>query len=115
MKIQNPVITNTKVQNRPNFKALGSTSGVQNKIAEAVKTPQSKQLFIKLAGITGLTSILAWAKSLSSSEDKTEVETQLDVIDNYWINQINKKISVQDTQKHYLDLHCYRKRTLQFP
>lgn len=104
MKIQAPVITNTKIQNQPNFKALGSTIGVQNKIAEVVKTPQSKQLFIKLAGIAGLTSILAWAKSLSSSEDKTKIETQLDVIDKLWINQINKKVSKQDAQKHYLDI-----------
>ena len=90
MKIYNSqaVVNRSNIKrnsSNPNFKSISPT--ILKKVqASTTSNPVSKDIFIKLAGLTGLASLVAWVKSLSK-EDNTEALNKLDVIDSKWTQQ----------------------------
>ena len=100
MKIYNsPIVTNSQ---HTSFKAISPVA--QKQLKSVIKSPVSKDLFAKVAGVAGLSSIIAWVNSFKKSENKVEELNKLDVIDTAWAQKSNERILNPEQSESFLDL-----------
>ena len=97
--LKNSSLKNTGV--KPNFKAVSPT--VMKRVQTAANNPASKDVFVKLAGLTGLTALVTWVKSLSNAE-KTDAISKLDIIDSNWSQKSSELFLDPDKQGQFIDL-----------
>ena len=73
MKIFNsPSIVNKSNYHKVNFKSAPIAPVLQSQVQNVVANNATRGLFAKLAGIAGLTSIIAWVKALSGEKSSQE-------------------------------------------
>lgn len=97
--LKNSSLKNTGV--KPNFKAVSPT--VMKRVQTAANNPASKDVFVKLAGLTGLTALVTWVKSLSNAE-KTDAISKLDIIDSNWSQKSSELFLDPDKQGQFINL-----------
>ena len=105
MKIFNsPSIVNKPNYHKVNFKSAPITPALQSQVQNVVANNATRGLFAKLAGIAGLTSIIAWAQALSGEKSSQENLNKLDIIDTNWTNKANELFLNPNTTQEYLDV-----------
>ncbi len=105
MKIytQQSITTNFGLKNNlqnPNFKAVSPV--VLKRVQTAANNNASKDAFVKLASVIGLTALVAWVKSLSKTD--AEAIKKLDIIDSNWTQKGNELFFDPQKQGQYMDL-----------
>ena len=91
----------TKNGTNTSFKAISPTALKQ--IQAVTNNKASKDIFIKLASLTGLTGIVAWVKSLTN-EKQTENLEKLDIIDTNWSQKGDEIFLDKEKQGQFMDL-----------
>ena len=105
MKIFNsPSIVNKPNYHKVNFKSAPIAPVIQTQVQNVVANNATRGLFAKLAGIAGLTSIIAWVKTLSSEKFSQENLNKLDIIDTKWTSKANELFLNPNTTQQYLDV-----------
>ena len=87
-----------------NFKSAPIAPVLQSQVQNVVANNATRGLFAKLAGIAGLTSIIAWVKALSGEKSSQENLNKLDIIDTNWTNKANELFLNPNTTQDYLDV-----------
>lgn len=82
------------------FKAIPHTTIKQAK--NLANTPSSKEILIKLAGLVGLSSLIAWVSSLTSDCNYTDME-KLNIINDDWTKKGEDLLLNPEKQGEYLD------------
>ena len=108
MKIFNQPVVIQKKDNKvlnsktPSFKAI---QPVVIKQAKNVATNQaSKEMLVKLAGLVGLSSLVAWVNSLKDDKNQEEVLNKLNILDSDWSSRGQEMFLNPSQQGQYLDL-----------
>ncbi len=87
----------------PNFRSAKIQSFLQKEFTTISSNNSStKDIFVKLAAISGLASIIAWVNALKTNEDG-ETLTKLGTIEENWENKANERFLSPETQQNYLD------------
>lgn len=97
VKINNYSITNT------NFKGAKISPVALKKVETLKNNPATREIFIKLASVIGLTALISWFKSLSENKND-ETMSKLDLIDQEWISKNNEKLLNPEFREQFLDL-----------
>lgn len=90
----------TLVKNSPNFKKINPAIKIQ--LENTIKSPESKNVFVKIASVVGLTSIIGLVTALKKEESSTT--SNLAEIDKYWSDKANSFYLNPQTTGEYLDL-----------
>lgn len=108
MKIFNQPVVIQKKDNKvlnsktPSFKAIQPAVMKQ---AKNVATSQvSKEMLVKLAGLVGLSSLVAWVNSLKDDKNQDEVLNKLNILDSDWSHKGQEMFLNPSQQGQYLDL-----------
>ena len=109
MKIYNqPQIKTQSINKKPNFKAISPYLKKQAEVA--LSKPDTRTLFAKLVGITGLASVLAWTKTLNNKEDSQSLER----INDSWLQCRTEMYLNPETNEHFLDVTSQSDETESF-
>ena len=99
--INNNSIVLKKTKKQTSFKAISPQ--VIKQVKNISSNPANKDLVLKLAGLVGLSSIIAWVKSFKA-DSQEDLLHKLDVVDTNWTQKGNDIFLDPEKQGQYLDL-----------
>ena len=94
-------IYSTQQNQKTNFKQISPQ--IKKQVIATANNPTTRDMFIKMAGVLGLTSIISWVNTLKNNKDANVIEN-LNNINNYWIEQENEQYINPETNQAYLDI-----------
>ena len=103
MKIVNNTIPKYNPRHKKNINFNGLSHQTLTKVKTLSYNEYNKKLLVKLATLSGLSSIVSWVNSLKKGNIE-ETQKKLDIIDTFWTTRGNSAFLNPKTQEQYLNL-----------